>query len=112
MFFFLTRLSYDYFVDYNTTGISSFHAKIDFVAHDDLPYNSAGQDDIYKDIKAMGKFAATQRTEGISTSDVITRIVKDYDMYVRRNLSRGISAKELNVSYIKVGSYNCSFVML
>ncbi|XP_065056793.1 choline-phosphate cytidylyltransferase A-like [Rhopilema esculentum] len=75
--------------------------RIDFVAHDDLPYNSAGQDDVYKVIKEMGKFAATQRTEGISTSDIITRIVKDYDLYVRRNLSRGISAKELNVSYIK-----------
>ena len=32
--------------------------QIDFVAHDDLPYKSAGADDIYKEVKAMGKFAA------------------------------------------------------
>lgn len=76
--------------------------QIDFVAHDDLPYKSAGADDIYKDVKAMGKFVATQRTEGISTSDLIARVVKDYDVYIRRNLARGYTAKELNVSFIKV----------
>ncbi|XP_033760649.1 choline-phosphate cytidylyltransferase B-like isoform X2 [Pecten maximus] len=75
--------------------------KIDFVAHDDLPYVSSDSDDIYKHLKDRDMFLATQRTEGISTTDIIARIIKDYDMYVRRNLTRGYSAKELNVSFMK-----------
>lgn len=74
---------------------------IDFVAHDDAPYGSAGQEDIYKEIKKAGKFAATQRTEGISTSDIILRIIKDYDMYVIRSFERGYKPKDLKISSSK-----------
>lgn len=74
---------------------------IDYVAHDDLPYASTDSDDIYKPIKEKGMFLTTQRTEGISTSDIITKIIKDYDKYLMRNFARGATRKELNVSWLK-----------
>lgn len=75
--------------------------KIDYVAHDDLPYASGNADDIYQPIKAAGMFLTTQRTEGISTSDIITKIIRDYDKYLMRNFARGASRQELNVSWLK-----------
>ncbi|KAG0462021.1 hypothetical protein HPP92_020497 [Vanilla planifolia] len=77
--------------------------QIDYVAHDSLPYadaSGAGKD-VYEFVKAIGKFKETNRTEGISTSDVIMRILKDYNQYVMRNLARGYTRKDLGVSYVK-----------
>jgi len=55
-------------------------------------------------VKKAGRFKETKRTDGVSTSDLIMRIIKDYNEYVMRNLARGYTRKELGVSYVKVGS--------
>lgn len=58
--------------------------QIDYVAHDELPYamGSGGaataSNDVYDWLKREGKFLPTRRTEGISTSDLMSRIVKMY----------------------------------
>lgn len=44
---------------------------------------------VYSRIKEKGMFLETQRTEGISTSDIIVTIVRNYDDYIKRNLARG-----------------------
>nr|AAA93035.1 CTP:phosphocholine cytidylyltransferase [Arabidopsis thaliana] len=77
--------------------------QIDYVAHDSLPYaHSSGRGkDVYEFVKKVGRFKETQRTEGISTSDIIMRIVKDYNQYVMRNLDRGYSREDLGVSFVK-----------
>lgn len=82
--------------------MSFIFVQIDFVAHDDLPYNTGDMADVYQTVKEAGKFVATKRTEGVSTSDVIARIVRDYDMFIQRNLERGYTAKDLNVGFLKV----------
>jgi len=74
---------------------------IDFVCHDALPYKDtsgvSADGDVYAGIKKMGKFLETQRTVGISTSDLIVTICRDYDDYIKRNLERGYSPEELGV---------------
>ncbi|OAE28237.1 hypothetical protein AXG93_4492s1280 [Marchantia polymorpha subsp. ruderalis] len=76
---------------------------IDFVAHDALPYadTSGAAKDVYDFVKKAGRFKETKRTDGVSTSDIIMRIVKDYNEYVMRNLARGYTRKDLGVSYVK-----------
>lgn len=50
---------------------------IDFAAHDALPYVTSGVDDCYKQCKEAGRFLPTLRTQGLSTTDILTSILKD-----------------------------------
>ncbi len=51
--------------------------KIDYVCHDDIPYVTAGIEDAYALCKKLGKFKATKRTEGVSTTDIVAKILKN-----------------------------------
>ncbi|ESK87683.1 choline-phosphate cytidylyltransferase [Moniliophthora roreri MCA 2997] len=51
---------------------------IDYVAHDEDPYVAEGHDDVYAFVKAQGKFIPTRRTPGVSTSELLERIVSGY----------------------------------
>jgi choline-phosphate cytidylyltransferase len=58
---------------------------IDYVAHDDIPYKTVGTDDAYGIVKSMGKFLTTSRTSGISTTDLITRVLFHSEEFTARN---------------------------
>jgi choline-phosphate cytidylyltransferase len=74
---------------------------IDYVAHDGDPYVSADSTDIYDFVKRQGKFIATQRTDGISTTGLINRIVRRYNEFILRNLRRGVPRDELELSWTR-----------
>ncbi|KDN42207.1 cytidylyltransferase, partial [Tilletiaria anomala UBC 951] len=60
--------------------------KVDYVAHDEDPYagsaaaggGGGASKDIYAFVKEQGKFLPTRRTPGVSTSDLLARIVDIY----------------------------------
>lgn len=100
--------------------------RIDYVAHDAEPYSvvqrnkekkkddrkrkknssptEAESGDIYAWLKSSNKFRATVRTQGVSTTDIIVRILQNYEDYVDRSLSRGVPPKDMNIGYTKANA--------
>lgn len=61
----------------------------DLVAHDSLPYSAIENDDAYDKFKHTDRFIETQRTLGVSTTNVIARIVANVEEYREWNKLRG-----------------------
>jgi hypothetical protein len=59
-----------------------------------------GLSDVYKLVKDNGMFLETCRTEGVSTTEIISRVLRDYDGFVKRNLKKGCSPRDLNIKSI------------
>jgi len=80
--------------------------KIDYVAHDEEPYVSANSDDVYAYPKSIGKFLPTRRTDGVSTSELLQRIVGGYIEGAYDNKLEKIGAGDLcsNVAFSDAGS--------
>ena len=93
--------------------------EIDYVARDDEPL-AKGKADDYEFIKRQGKFLVTQRTRNISTTGLISRVIRDYDEYILRQLRRGVSRHEMRITWFKQFKLQvwqrvartCSLVML
>jgi choline/ethanolamine kinase len=73
---------------------------IDWVAGSDDGYTSEGED-IYQAVKSVGKFKEIPRAEGVSSTLILTRIVRDYDAYIHRTLDQGASMRDLKLGYLK-----------
>ena len=80
----------------------------DFTAHDTVPYASTDSDDVYKSIKEEGYFLPTLRSAGISTSDIIGRILRDRDEYFRRNVKRGMTPTDMNLDLYECFKFGLS----
>ena len=48
-------------------------------------------------VKSINKFKHIDRTENVSSTDIISKIIKNYNHYLIRNLKRGTSSQDLNL---------------
>ncbi len=75
--------------------------QIDFIAHDALPYpvskTTSDDEDNYGKFRSVDMFVETKRTENISTSDLVVRVLKESKKYVDRSLSNGFTLEDLNL---------------
>jgi choline-phosphate cytidylyltransferase len=78
---------------------------IDFIAHDALPYQTPGADDCYLPMKQAGRFLPTLRSDGVSTSDLLIRVLKEKDEYYDRNFKKGYKRQDFGLGWVEYIGY-------
>lgn len=79
--------------------------RIDYICHDDIPYvmGSDGSGDVYLPSKQAGRFLATQRTEGVSTSDLLIRMLKNATQFVGNHTEKNGRVHKRYLKELKQG---------
>lgn len=72
--------------------------KCHYIAHDPEPYPCGDLDDVYGVFKKEKRFLSTTRTENISTTDIIKKVISNYDLYLERSIKKKVPLEELNLS--------------
>jgi choline-phosphate cytidylyltransferase len=70
---------------------------IDYFGHDDDPVRP-GHPDPYEFAKRDGRFLVIPRTNGISSTYILTRVLRNRDKYMQRQVRWGVSREDLNIT--------------
>ncbi|ORM41685.1 Choline-phosphate cytidylyltransferase [Babesia sp. Xinjiang] len=55
-------------------------------------------------LKENGRIVCMQRTPGISTSNIMLRILRNYETYIKRSLERGVGREDLKIGFTTANS--------
>ncbi|GFE54816.1 cholinephosphate cytidylyltransferase [Babesia ovis] len=55
-------------------------------------------------LKENGRIVSMQRTPGISTSNLMFRILRNYETYIKRSLERGVGREDLKIGFTTANS--------
>lgn len=72
--------------------------QIDYFAHDDDYVMPEGAEDPYEFVKRGGKFVVVPRTKNISTTEIITRILRQRKEFVTRQKMHGVILDEIGAT--------------
>ena len=91
----LTNAPWEFSIEF----LDSINCK--YVAREPTPYPCGDVKDIYAPFKECGRFLSTKRIDYISTTNIIGRVLRNYDLFLERNIRRGEKWEELNISLYK-----------
>ena len=76
-----------------------------YIARDSDPYPCGEIDDMYAPFKKANRFLTTKRIGTISTTDLISRVIVNYDNYIEESIEKGFKPRDLGISEIKYFCY-------